>query len=107
MQKATLLVGFALVLASCGGAAERAAEIPATTVSAVPVENETERAVAGVPSSEVGGENSSTPTASSAPATSSVDGPPAPDFELAVADGSVFKLSDEQKPVYIVFWAEW
>ena len=37
----------------------------------------------------------------------SFDGPPAPDFELALADGSVFRLSDEQKPVYMVFWAEW
>ncbi|MDX2344613.1 MAG: hypothetical protein QNL12_13205, partial [Acidimicrobiia bacterium] len=37
----------------------------------------------------------------------SFDGPPAPDFELALADGSTFALSAEQKPVYVVFWAEW
>ncbi|MDJ0498870.1 MAG: hypothetical protein QNJ89_13635, partial [Acidimicrobiia bacterium] len=37
----------------------------------------------------------------------SVDGPPAPAFELALSDGSTFRLSDEEKPVYMVFWAEW
>lgn len=36
-----------------------------------------------------------------------VEGPPAPDFALALADGSEFMLSVEQKPVYLVFWAEW
>jgi hypothetical protein len=36
-----------------------------------------------------------------------VDGPPAPDFSLALADGTDFTLSAEQKPVYMVFWAEW
>ncbi len=36
-----------------------------------------------------------------------VDGPPAPDFSLALADGTEFTLSAEHKPVYMVFWAEW
>lgn len=36
-----------------------------------------------------------------------VEGPPAPDFTLALGDGGVFTLSEEQKPVYLVFWAEW
>jgi len=35
------------------------------------------------------------------------DAPPAPDFTLALEDGSEFVLSAEQKPVYMVFWAEW
>ena len=34
-------------------------------------------------------------------------GPPAPDFTLALGDGGEFTLSEEQKPVYMVFWAEW
>ena len=33
--------------------------------------------------------------------------PDALDFELLLADGSTFTLSDEEKPVYVVFWAEW
>jgi hypothetical protein len=44
------------------------------------------------------------PEATTAPAT---EGPAAPDFSLALADGSEFVLSGEQKPVYLVFWAEW
>jgi len=36
-----------------------------------------------------------------------VDGPLAPDFTIALGDGGEFTLSAEQKPVYLVFWAEW
>ncbi len=39
--------------------------------------------------------------------TAEVQGQPAPDFALILGDGSTFRLSDEQKPVYLVFWAEW
>ncbi len=44
-----------------------------------------------------------------APATTvpSVEGPAAPDFTLALGDGGEFTLSAEQKPVYLIFWAEW
>ncbi len=31
----------------------------------------------------------------------------APDFTLALADGSTFVLSEEARPVFMVFWAEW
>lgn len=31
----------------------------------------------------------------------------APDFTLALGDGSNYSLSGDQKPVYLVFWAEW
>ena len=34
-------------------------------------------------------------------------GDAAPDFELALGQGGSFRLSDAQKPVYLVFWAEW
>lgn len=36
-----------------------------------------------------------------------LDGPPAPDFSLQLSDGSTFLLSEESRPVYMVFWAEW
>jgi cytochrome oxidase Cu insertion factor (SCO1/SenC/PrrC family) len=42
-----------------------------------------------------------------APQAPATEGPAAPDFSLDLADGSQFVLSDEQKPVYLVFWAEW
>ncbi len=56
-----------------------------------------------------GGDNSQAADQPSAAADASqeAEGPTPLDFELALADGSSFKLSDEAKPVYLVFWAEW
>jgi hypothetical protein len=31
----------------------------------------------------------------------------APDFTLELGDGGSYTLSDGEKPVYLVFWAEW
>jgi len=39
--------------------------------------------------------------------TQSNDRPAATDFSLTLGDGSIFRLSEERKPVYMVFWAEW
>lgn len=51
------------------------------------------------------------PAATPAPGPAATDarpqGPAAPDFELALGTGGSFSLSAEQKPVYMVFWAEW
>lgn len=33
--------------------------------------------------------------------------PQAPDFTLTLSDGSSFVLSEESRPVYLIFWAEW
>ena len=54
-----------------------------------------------------GAETSTLITAVASDPSLQVDGPAAPDFTFALADGSSFSLSDEQKPVYLVFWAEW
>lgn len=35
------------------------------------------------------------------------EGPPAPDFTLALEPSGEFILSQEVKPVFMVFWAEW
>jgi hypothetical protein len=35
------------------------------------------------------------------------DRPIAPDFSLALGSGGTFVLSEESRPVYLVFWAEW
>lgn len=51
--------------------------------------------------------DSSTVTTSSVTTSAPIDGPPAPDFTLALGNGGEFTLSAEQKPVYLVFWAEW
>ena len=35
------------------------------------------------------------------------EGPAAPDFTMTLADGGTFTLSEQAKPVYMIFWAEW
>jgi hypothetical protein len=43
----------------------------------------------------------------SSPDAPMIEGEPAPDFTLALADGTSYTLSEGAKPVYMVFWAEW
>ena len=56
---------------------------------------------------------SSAPTTgegSESPSTTSTvldDRPVAPDFALDLGTGGTFVLSEETRPVYLVFWAEW
>jgi hypothetical protein len=35
------------------------------------------------------------------------EGPAAPDFIMALGDGGSFTLSEQAKPVYMIFWADW
>lgn len=47
-------------------------------------------------------------TAPASETTETTSGRPvAPDFTLALGDGGEFTLSEGEKPVYLVFWAEW
>ncbi len=91
------IVALAMVAAACaGGAADEPGgaepSVPSTTSTAV------------APGASTAPSTSSTSTQPAAPAP---DGPSAPDFSLALADGGTFVLSQEQKPVYLIFWAEW
>lgn len=45
-------------------------------------------------------------TETTSAATGSV-GPPAPDFTLQLASGGDFVLSQQTRPVVVIFWAEW
>jgi thiol-disulfide isomerase/thioredoxin len=63
---------------------EGSGETPITTVSSLP-------------ETTLGGATSTTVS----------DREPAPDFTLALGDGGTFTLSESDKPVYLVFWAEW
>jgi hypothetical protein len=51
--------------------------------------------------------NASTTTSNPAEAAPSGDRPAAPDFSLELGDGGTYTLSAGEKPVYLVFWAEW
>ena len=103
MRRTVLLIAaLAVVAASCGGGTDTASSAPDTSESPVTTSPVTTSPVTTSPvtTSPPGVE---TPTTTVAP----VDGPAAPDFTLALGDGGEFTLSAEQKPVYLIFWAEW
>ncbi len=54
--------------------------------------------------SDAGVSQTSAPGASG---SGQLEGPSAPNFTMALASGDSFTLYDEQKPVYMIFWAEW
>jgi hypothetical protein len=80
-----------LVISACGGSTSAPDE-------SSPVFPTTTAASAGDGSSHA---------SSAAPERLRPEGPDAPDFTLALGQGGEFTLSEEQKPVYMVFWAEW
>ncbi len=96
------LLALALIAAACGGAAtdppSQTAAPQVTTTGPVGSPDSTAAASPTTTSAD-------TPVVAAQP--SGVDGPAAPDFSLKVDDGSTFVLSQEAKPVYLVFWAEW
>jgi hypothetical protein len=108
MRNAALLAALALIAAACGGSADLAQTPSTVATTAAPVAQADSEQAASTTDAPVldNAEQAGSPDPTSAPSPS-FDGPPAPDFELALGDGGTFRLSDEQKPVYVVFWAEW
>ena len=106
MRKQVVAVLLALIVAACGGDGDAAVDSPAPTTHPDTAET---APTTGAPTSEAAEDPSDDGTSQEQPQPSgpSFDGPAAPDFELLLADGSTFRLSDEAKPVYMVFWAEW
>lgn len=88
-----------LLVAACSGAGPDATpgETSPTTGATVP-----DTAAPGTTPEEG-------PTTSPAPIPTTVppSGPLAPDFSLSLGDGTTFVLSEEARPVFLVFWAEW
>jgi len=96
MRRASLLIAvFALVAAACSSGADDA---PFTSDSG---------SVTTSPVTTSPVTTSPVTTSAAGEAAPPLDGPPAPDFTLALGDGGEFTLSAEQKPVYLIFWAEW
>ena len=101
-----LLIGFALVAAACGGGA---------TDTATSTESSSTAGAGGsapttaVPSIEPETATTIEQTDESAPERPAPDPNReiAPDFDLLLSDGSTFVLSEETRPVFMVFWAEW
>lgn len=106
IQRSALAIAVVLTLTACasdGGTPETAStNSPATTEATT-----TSQASSSTTGDSGGGEDTTTSTVEAADPPPQVEGPAAPDFVFALADGSSFSLSGEQKPVYLVFWAEW
>jgi hypothetical protein len=102
IRRSALAAVLVLSVSACAG--ENGAEptaLPTTTTTTATTE---------APARTTGAGGTVEDTSTTLGATTSppqVEGPVAPDFVFALADGSSFSLSDEQKPVYLVFWAEW
>ncbi|MDK1010969.1 MAG: hypothetical protein QGM46_08890 [Actinomycetota bacterium] len=93
-----ITLSLALVLAACTG----------TTVEGdfedVGVESTPTSSTSAPPTSDA---NSPGDTAATSTTVAVPEGPVAPDFTLALEPSGRFVLSQEVKPVYMVFWAEW
>ena len=98
-----VIAALAVVAASCSDGPDVAApsEEPSSTTTVVQAESDVSTTASTVPNSTL--PESEAPQDTAAP----VDGPAAPDFTVTLDDGTEFTLSEEQKPVYLVFWAEW
>lgn len=98
----TLLLVASLVLAGCAGgtaATDAAGDPPATTAPAASTPATSATTAAPVPTTRV--------PAGSVTTSIADDRPEAPDFSLDLGDGGTFVLSEETRPVFMVFWAEW
>ncbi len=87
-----------LLVAACSPATDSAGE------STAPTSDQGSTSSAGGSS----GEDGSTTTGQSGDTTTTSDRPLAPDFRLELGNGQgTYVLSEESKPVFMIFWAEW
>jgi hypothetical protein len=97
-MRRTLVSALFLVVSACGDApaVETTAGTAATTIAPNAA---TEAVTTTIPSGNAGA-TSTTPLVRP-------DGEDAPDFSLALGEGGTFILSEETRPVFLLFWAEW
>ncbi|HSG79376.1 MAG TPA: hypothetical protein VLD62_07350 [Acidimicrobiia bacterium] len=118
MKGAAATVAFVLVLTSCGGGTTASSPGSAPTTEAPAPSPVATPGTSAPTTTRADGAATTAPPATAVPsATTSTAAPPptrvkpegedAPDFTLSLGEGGSFTLSDEQKPVYMVFWAEW
>ncbi len=95
----SILAGTAAIVTACGGGAGTPADDAPAPASAT-----------SSPSGDAGTVEPSTTTEAPGTAPTTTEAPrgdPAPELTLELAAGGSFSLRGEQKPVYLVFWAEW
>jgi hypothetical protein len=108
----TFIAAAVLITAACGdgdGSPARApSSSPATTNPAGGGSGTTEAIPETTEATPAPSQATTTTAVADPPVTTAApSGDPAPDFTLALGEGGSFTLSEEQKPVYLVFWAEW
>ncbi len=106
MARRTFLVALttlALLGVACGAADQPAIDesAPGTTAPATSADD-----ASTVPTTTPAPEGTNAERASERPAPDP-SREIAPDFSLQLAGGSTFVLSEETRPVFMVFWAEW
>lgn len=106
VRQMAIAAAFILAATACAGDGAQSTTVPQSDPTTSQTSPATSAPSGGEEPSTTGGEETST-TAGPAQPPPHVEGPAAPDFTFALSDGSSFSLSDEQKPVYLVFWAEW
>lgn len=97
------LVVISMMAVACGddSSARPDGEAGSTTTAPADATPSTVTPTTSAPTTGTAGQTSSTTT------TVSDDRPVAPDFSLDLGAGGTFVLSEETRPVYLVFWAEW
>lgn len=100
MRRIAAVSVFALLASAC------ASTTSVSTTASTTAETSTTAATAPS-SSSTAGTGTTVPGVTSTTVRERPEGDVAPDFTLALGEGGEFTLSDEQKPVYMVFWAEW
>jgi hypothetical protein len=98
MRGTTALAVVALCLVACGDPDDAGGLGDAPTTMPATIE--------GTASSSTSSASSSSSSTSSSSIVAEAI-PDAPDFSLALGGGGTFVLSEEARPVYLVFWAEW
>lgn len=104
-MRRNLLLGLLLLVAACGDAgAPEAAPVAVATLPPADRGDTTTSAADRQPDPAA----APAPTAAAPPVATGFEGPPAPDFTLALENqAGTFVLSEAAAPVYLTFWAEW
>ncbi len=108
MKRLSLILAvFALFAASCTSSTVEGSSVQAESddgaIESSSSADTTSTDSSTVPSSAEDDDDSD----SSSEAKPPPEGPAAPDFTLALEPSGEFVLSQEVKPVYMIFWAEW
>ena len=105
MRIRLLVLSLTLLAAACGGTDA----VPATT-SAPAVTSTTAGSETAAPATETTAAPDSTENPDTTTTTTEAlraEAPVAPAFVTTLSDGSQFDMSAHDRPVYLVFWAEW